>query len=143
VTSKLGPSLDLQTAIVALLGADTGVQTLLGNPPRINPPQNDVWPGSYIVIGEGQTIADVAECYDSSQVVFDIHVWSQVDASFADCKRIVATIWDCFLNTDWTAVDLAETAVATFSRERETYMRDPDGTTLHGILTVIALTDPI
>lgn len=139
MTSKLGPSLELQGAIVAVLAADTAVKALIGNTVRINPPQSTTWPGSYIEIGEGQEIADLAECVDGSEVYFNIHIWSRVDRSFADVKKIAATIWDALSGA---TITLTENHFVLMEREGQQFMRDPDGQTLHGVLTIRALTEP-
>ena len=139
MTSKLGPSLELQGAIVTALTADTAVKALIGNPPRINPQQSKTWPGSYIKIGEGQEIPDLAECVDGTEVFFDIHIWSRADTSFADAKKIAATIWDCLSVASLT---LTENRFLLIERSNQTHLRDPDGVTLHVVLTLRILTEP-
>lgn len=139
MTSKLGPSLEMQAAITATLGADAAVKALLGATPRINPPQSTTWPGSYIEIGGGQEIPDLAECIDGTEVYFDIHIWSRVDRSFADAKKIAATIWDCLTNANLT---LSENRLLLIERQNQQHMRDSDGVTLHVVLTLRALTEP-
>lgn len=139
MTSKLGPSLELQGAIVTVLSADSAVKALIGNPVRINPAQSTTWPGSYIEIGEGQEIADLAECVDGSEIFIDIHIWSRVDRSFADAKKIAATIWDALASA---TITLTENHFVLMEREAQQYLRDPDGVTLHVVLTIRALTEP-
>lgn len=146
MASKLGPSLELQGAIVAALTADTAVKALIGAPPRINPVQTTTWPGSYITIGEGQDVPDLAECIDGSEIYTDIHIWSRVDKSFADAKKISATIWDCLKHA---ALALTENRLLPIEGETqflervsEQKLRDPDGLTLHIIVTLRAITEP-
>ena len=139
MTSKLGPSLEIQAAIVAALSADAAVKTLIGTTPRINPVQSTTWPGSYIEIGEGQEIPDLAECIDGTEVFFDIHIWSRADRSFADAKKIAATIWDCLKSA---AMTLTENRLLLIERETQQHMRDSDGVTLHVVLSLRALTEP-
>ena len=129
----------MQAAVVAALSADAAVKALIGTPPRINPPQFTNWPGSYIEIGEGQEIPDLAECIDGTEVYFDIHIWSRVDRSFADAKKIAATIWDCLKNATLT---LSENKLLLIERENQQHMRDSDGISLHVVLTLRALTEP-
>lgn len=139
MTSKLGPSLELQGAIVTALTADAAVKALIGTPPRINPAQSPTWTGSYIVIGEGQDVPDLAECIDGSELFSDIHIWSRKDSSFADAKKIAATIWDCLVNA---TLPLSENRLIVFERSSTNYLRDPDGVSLHIVLTLRALTEP-
>lgn len=139
MTSKLGPSLELQGAYIAVLTADAPVKSLIGTPPRINPTQAPGWTLSYIMLGESQEVPDLAECIDGSEVFTDIHIWSRKDTSFADVKKIAATIWDALSNAN---LALVENRCLLIERDGAQYLRDPDGTTLHGILTVRAATEP-
>lgn len=139
MTSRLGPSLELQTVIVPALTADVAVKGLIGDPPRINPAQSDVWPGSYIEIGEGQEIPDLAECIDGSEVYFDIHTWSRKDRSFSDAKKISATVWDCLSNASFAPT---ENRILILERSGQQHLRDPDGITLHVVLTLRAVMEP-
>jgi hypothetical protein len=152
VTSKLGPSLELQGAIVTALSADAALKALIGVPPRINPPQSKDWPGSYIEIGEGQEVADLAECIDGSEVIFDIHIWSRgpnpgvIEASFADAKKIAATIWDCLKSANLVLTENRllplEADDQFIERSSQQHLRDPDGITKHIVLTLRAVTEP-
>lgn len=146
MTSKLGPSLEVQIAIVAALSADIAVKGLIGSPARINPPQAQTWPGSYIEIGDGHDVPDLAECIDGTEVFTNIHIWSREDRSFSDAKKIAATVWDCLKSA---SISLAESRILPvecdnqyFERVSEQRLRDPDGTTLHVVLTIRALTEP-
>lgn len=134
---SIGPSLELQGAFVAALTASADVKSLIG--PRINPAQTTAWPGSYITIGEGQDVPDLAECIDGSELFTDIHIWSRADKSFADAKKIAATIWNCLSSAP---LALSENRLLLLERGNTNYMRDPDGVTLHIVLTVRALTEP-
>jgi hypothetical protein len=139
MTVLLGPSLELQLAVVPLLTGSADMKTLLGNPVRINPAQTATWPGSYITIGEGHVVPDLAECIDGSEVYFDIHIWSRQDKSFADAKRISATLWSVLKDA---TIALTENLCIEIDRESEVFLRDPDGETLHIALTFRALMEP-
>lgn len=139
MTVTLGPDLELQGAVVAVISADTDVKLLIGTPPRINPAQSEAWPGSYIEIGEGRNVPDLAECIDGSEVYLDIHVWSRKDTSFADAKKIAATIWAALRAS---TITLTENRLLTLLPEGQQHMRDPDGQTLHVVLTLKALCEP-
>jgi hypothetical protein len=139
VTVTLGPDLELQGAVVAVISADTDVKSLIGSPPRINPAQFTTWPGSYIMIGEGHSVPDLAECIDGSEVYLDIHIWSRKDTSFADAKKIAATIWAALRAA---SITLTENRLLTLLPEGQQYLRDPDGQTLHVVLTLKALCEP-
>lgn len=139
MTVTLGPSYELQVAMVAALRSSADVKSLIGNPARINPAQSDSWPGDYIEIGEGQDVPDLADCVDGSEIYFDIHIWSRADTSFAAIKKIAATIWTCLSSA---SLSLTENSLQEIERAGARWLRDPDGKTLHGVLTIRALTEP-
>lgn len=137
MTAVQGPDLELQIALVAVLKADADLESLLGD--RINPPQSEEWPGSYIMIGDGQNVPDLAECIDGSEVFFDIHIWSRKDSSFSDVNRISSNIWKALSGA---TITLTENRCIDLARGSLIKLRDPDGRTLHGVLTIRALTEP-
>ena len=139
MTAPLGPKLDLQIALVALWGADTNLKTLIGNPIRILPKQQAAWPGSYISVGQGQKIADLAECISGSEIFLTFDIWDRTDQSGANCETIIATMEDALEGVE---LMLTENRCLLVERERSETFRDPDGVTWHGTLTVRALTEP-
>jgi hypothetical protein len=44
-------------------------------------------PIPHVTIGEGQVLADLADCYNGSECFFDIHVWSRA-VGYPEAKRI-------------------------------------------------------
>lgn len=137
MTAIKGPDLEFQIAMVALLNASSDLVGLI--PGGINPQQASPWPGAYIMVGDGQNIPDLAECIDGSELFFDIHIWSQKDTSFADVNKIAANIWKAL---DGQTITLTENRCVDFQRGSMHRLRDPDGKTLHGVLTIRALTEP-
>lgn len=137
MTAVQGPDLELQIALVAILNADADLEGLIGD--RINPPQSKEWPGSYIMLGDGQNVPDLAECIDGSEVFFDVHIWSRKDASFSDVNKIAANIWKALSGA---AISLTENRCVDLIRGNMLKLRDPDGRTLHGVLTIRVLTEP-
>lgn len=92
MTVSLGPDLELQIAIVTALKASADLKTLLGDPIRLyqDVPDDAAFP--YITIGPGQTLPDLAECIDGSEVFPAIHIWSRANG-WSEAKKIAATIW--------------------------------------------------
>lgn len=138
MTSKLGPSLELQTAILAVWAADADVKSLFGGIFRFyqDVPANPTFP--YVTAGEGQTVPDLAECIDGSEVFPDFHIWSR-GKGFNEAKTISATLWSVLSEA---TLSLTENRCLLIERESETHLRDPDGTTKHIVLTLRALTEP-
>lgn len=136
---SLSPDWEFQVAIIAALNASADIKTLIGDPPRI---YETVQPNAkfpYISLGECQSVPDRAECIEAAEVYADLHIWSRT-GTFEECKSIAATALAVI-----TAADLSMTqnrAVDCYSDGVKT-MRDPDGLTRHGVLTVKGLIDPI
>lgn len=137
MTAIDGPSLELQKAYVAILKNDADVVSLIST--RINPVQGTDWPGDYIEIGDGQDVPDLAECIDGSEIYHDIHIWTRGDSSFAKVNKIAANVWKAI---SAATITLTENQFKQVERGSLNRLRDPNGVTLHGILTLRALTEP-
>lgn len=131
------PSLELQKAIVAALKADTDTAALIGARVYDQPPAVPQFP--YLTLGEDQTIAERADCYDASEVTLTFHAWSRA-TGFPEVKRIADAVRQALTDaplalTGHRLVDLA------FTDSR--VLRDPDGLTSHAVITLRALTEPV
>lgn len=137
MTAPLGPSLELQGAVVAALRASADLQSFLGNPIRLyeDVPDNPMFP--YCTIGEGQNVPDLVQDFDCSEVFLDIHVWSRAP-SFEECKRIGASI----IAAMPAPPTLSENRAVLLDRRNELQMLDADGVTKHGIYSFRALIEP-
>jgi hypothetical protein len=129
---SVDPSLALQGAIVnALVAANVAGGRILDQPPI-----DAVYP--YVTIGEGQVLADLADCYDGSECFLDIHVWSRA-VGYPETKRIAdqvrGVLHDADLVLDGHSLELLH-----FQDART--LRDPDGLTSHVAMTFRALTQP-
>lgn len=127
------PALALQGAIVATLKA---AATGAGNRIYDDVPTGAAFP--YITLGEAQTVANRADCYDGSEVFLDVNVWSRA-VGYPEVKTIASqvrtTLHDAALTLTGHVLDLIEVRDAT-------YTRDPDGKTRRARITVRALTHP-
>jgi hypothetical protein len=131
------PSLELQKAIVARLKADSATAAIVGARIYDEVPTSAAFP--YINLGEDQTIAERADCYDGSEINLTLHAWSR-EPGYPEVKRIAdavrASLQDAPLTlTGHRLVDL------TFIDSR--VLRDPDGKTSHAVVTLRALTEPV
>lgn len=134
----LGPSLELQIAIVEKIRASTDLQGLLGKPVRIyqDAPTSPTFP--YVTLGDGDENPDIADCIDGTEVYLSLHVWSKEDG-FEVCKKTVATIWNVLRTAD---ISLTQNTLSVFERDSAHYLRDPSYPIKHGVLTLRALTEP-
>lgn len=139
MTAPLGPSLELQGAIVTALKASTDLQSIIGSPIRLyqDVPPNPVFP--YITIGDDQNVPDLAQGLDGSEIYLTINVWSRA-SGYSECKKIGASIKACF-PVD-TGLSLSENRCLLIERRNEQHMMDQDTITAHGIYTFRALVEP-
>lgn len=91
-----------------------------------------------VIIGEGQTLADEADCFTGSEVFLQLHVWT-TENSFVACKSIAGEIRRALKGVD-TVLDGFEVSLE-FSDS--TFMRDPGGELSHGIVTFAALVEDV
>lgn len=125
----------LQTAIYAALTA---------SPALADGRVYDRVPGTpdfpYITIGDEQVLDNGNSCDDGWEIYSDIHVWSRPRAgSKLEAKTLVAAIVARLVDQTITVTGFR---VVISQMERVEYMRDPDGLTEHGVLTVRHVLDP-
>ena len=139
MTAPLGPSLELQGAVLAAIKASPTLKTLAGNPVRVfdNVPTDTAFP--YITIGPDQNVPDMVQGLDGSEIFFDVHVWSRT-STFQECKTIGAAIKACFPLDG--ALSLTENRNLLIERRSEQHMIDQDNVTKRGIYTFRALVEP-
>lgn len=125
------PSLDIQKAIVIALRAACGPIVF----DRV--PVNNPFPR--ITIGEGQCIADLADCYDGSESFVEIHIWSQ-QVGFPEAKAISSQV-RLALNNQILPLDTHEMELMQFQSSQ--ILRDPDGITNHIAMTFRVLSQPL
>lgn len=124
----------LQTAIyAALTGASPVIAggRIYDDPPQAVPPRTVEYP--YVEIGETQVIPDDTSGNDAGISEFvDLHIWSTY-RGMKEVKEIAARIHDVLHEASLTVV--GRTSAFAFIRNKRT-LRDPDGVTRHGIVTV-------
>lgn len=128
---------ELQKTVYAALVADAGVGALIGD--RIY----DAMPsgGNYpcVTFGPSQEITDDADCIDGEEHYLQLDVWSREQGRMNPCKQIVAAVKAALHETDLT---LADPYAMAFIRVTDTRtMRDADGITAHGIVTIQAMVE--
>jgi Protein of unknown function (DUF3168) len=119
------PSLELQSAIVAKLKADAGVQAIVGQRIYAEVPANPTFP--YISLGDNQVLPDKADCIDGTECFWQLDGWSR-SHSGPEEKQISKAIVACI---DDQALVLTGYAAIVVELNRVDYLRDPDGITRH------------
>jgi hypothetical protein len=129
---SVDPSLALQRAIENALRR----ASIAGGRIYDRPTLTETYP--QVTIGEGQVLANLADCYDGSECFLDIHVWSRA-VGYPEAKQIAdlirSTLHDADLDLDGHTLELLH-----FQDARA--LRDPDGLTSHVAMTFRALTQP-
>lgn len=129
-------TLELQKAIVGRLKADTNVNALVSGRVYDNPPTAPIFP--YISIGPDNTLPSRADCYDGNEIHQQLDVWSRTPG-FREAKQIIEAARNSLMNASLT---LTGFRLIDIYFERAQTMRDPDGLTSHGVLSIQAMTEP-
>lgn len=126
------PQLALQKALFVALDN----QTNAGGNVFDAVPSGDPFPR--ITIGEGQGLADLADCYDGTETVLDVHVWSR-GQGYPEAKTIADQVRDILHDAD---LPLEGHSLGLLEYQGSQNLRDPDGITSHIAMTFRALTQP-
>ena len=129
---------ELQKAIYASLIADTALTALLGGA-RI---YDDVPRGAelpYITFGQS-TVRDWSTGTDPGfEHLFTLHVWTRVNGERL-AHQIMAALRDRLHDT---ALTLASFKLVNLRHEFSDSTRDADGETIHGVVRLRAVTEPV
>ena len=131
-------SFALQQAVYAMLAANTDLQALIGNPPRLFDyvPRDSAFP--YVVLGD-ETESDWSTATEGgTEHLFTVHAWSR-NAGHREAKQIAeiirAALHDVPLTlADATLIDLRHLATD--------FTRESDGQTFRASLRLRAVTEP-
>lgn len=134
----LDPSLPLQSAIYAALGAPGVLPAVVGGRVYDEAPQNSVTP--YVSLGDCQVLPDKAGCIDGSLCYPIIDVWSTYKG-YAEAKTIAAAIL-AKLDDQPENISVDGFSVTIFEIHDYRTLRDPDGVTRRVSLTWRALVQP-
>jgi hypothetical protein len=131
-------SFALQQAIYSVLAANTDLQALIGNPPRLFDfvPRDCDFP--YVVIGDATESDWSTATEDGSEHQLTIHVWSR-STGHKEGKTIAGIIRAALSNaalsvSDATLIDIRHLATDS--------ARQPDGQTYRASLRFRAVTEP-
>jgi hypothetical protein len=127
------PSLELQKAVRVRLAASTAVTTLV---PAASIVDRNGTPSTFpsILIGEGQTVPGGDISRRRHDVFLDLHIW-QREGGLAFSKEVAGAIRAALADARWTASGLH---VADLYVASSRFLRDPNGTHSHGVLSLTA-----
>ncbi len=89
----------------------------------------------YVSFGPHSLVEDDSECITSDQHTFQIDVWSR-KVGMVELKTAAHLIRRLLHNRN---VPMIDNGLALMSVSGVQYMRDPDGLTNHGVITVVAM----
>lgn len=133
------PAFEIQKAVFAALAAAPAVA---GGRIYDRVPRSPTFP--YVTIGDGDTVGDDTDCYDSSEVTVTVHVWSRepdngsgLQPGFPESKIIAGLVRSRlkqeFVLTGFSVVNAQHLVTRNF--------RDPDGVTSHAVIEMRYLVD--
>ncbi len=131
---SVDPSLALQKAIRDAVKGES--PALASGRIYDRPPAVATFP--YITIGEGQSISNIADCYDGTESFLDVHVWSR-EVGFPEAKQIADGLRDLLRQDSLTVTGHT---LELFEFQSSRFLRDPDGLTNHIAMSFRALTQP-
>lgn len=129
---------ELQKAIYAALTSSAAVMALCDAVYDFVPEKP--WSGphnAYVSFGPAQTLNDDSECITGDEAFLQLDCWSR-DKNSLSCKRLVDAV-KAVLNNVTLPFD--DNAMVGMSVEGTRIMRDPDGLTTHGIVSVTAFVE--
>lgn len=124
---------DLQVAIYDRLRTDANLAAVVADRVYDDVPQETPFP--YVEIGEPVSTAWDDDCNTGSVSLVTIHVWSQYHGS-REAQLALAAIYTALHNQPLGLVG-GDNVVCQVQQQQ--VLRDPDGVTRHGVLTLRAI----
>lgn len=128
-------TLPLQAAVVAALKAYAPLAALVGAKVYDRVPANTVPP--YICLSGWQEIEDGSDCFDASEILFDIQAFSSA-VGRPEAARIAGAVKAALHHLTPAAAGWANTEIQYRSAN---YFTEADGATTRAVLNFHALTD--
>ena len=126
-------SLELQKAVRLRLVAATVVTSLV---PAASIVDRNGTPSTFpsILLGEGQSVPGGDIARRRHDVFLDLHIW-QKETGLAFSKQVAGAIREALTDAVWSIPGLH---VADLYVTSSRFLRDPNGTTSHGVLSLTA-----
>lgn len=133
----MSAELALRKVLLDLWKADAGVGAIIGDRVYDQIPQGAVFP--YVQMDTMQAIDLEVGCGPQYEIYIDVHVWSRA-VGFPETHRIMKALRDAvrlaFLGG--TLPTVAGATIQHLDHETSRTLRDPDGRTAHGVMTLRA-----
>lgn len=129
----MSTSIDLQTLIYQRLVADTGVHALVGDRIFDRMPAGADYP--CITFGPSDYSPDDMECIDGRYETIQLDCWAVDHGRLRPAKEIADAVKKALHGYE---ADAGDSALITMNVEAVRVLRDSDGITGHGIVTVTA-----
>lgn len=134
----MGQSLNFQKAIHDTLREVPAIMDLVNGVYDRVPPTCWAEPkGAFISFGPSDYVDDGGDCIDGFLHTLQIDIWSR-EVGYPKCKQIADLVRRALHLKD---VELAEGYMPVMRVDSVRFMRDPDGLTSHGVVTVSAYID--
>lgn len=134
--SDADATLPLQKAIVATLKGNAAVNAIISGRVHDSVPASSVKP--YISIGPIDSLPDVADEYEGSEITVQLDGWSAGPNSL-QAKQLGAAIRTALHNQ---ALSVEGHRLITLYVDSTRYLVEPDGLTQHAVVTLTARTEP-
>ena len=123
-------SAEVQKLVRDTLIAKAEIMAIANNVYDNVPPDPFGAKNAYISFGPEDTVEDDSECITGIELTLQIDVWSRATGS-AECKRLTDLVRKALHRKPLT---LTDNALVDASVVLTRIMRDPDGTTSHGVI---------
>ncbi|MGR3376056.1 DUF3168 domain-containing protein [Salipiger abyssi] len=133
----MSPFRAVQKAIFDALVSDAAVGGLIGDRIFDGRPTDAAFPN--ITFGPAQFIPDETDCIDGEEHFFQIDVWDRSQGRYGPAKDMLFAVKSALHDAELSLEDPYAMALVEVISSR--VMKDPDGVTAHGILTVRALVE--
>lgn len=132
---EFGPSRALQAAIIQSLRGNANVAAVVGDRVFDGVPEGAEFP--MISLGPSSDVDEELDCLSVEEHTQQIDVWSRDNSRMGPCKDIMDAVKAAIHNKPLILQD--PYAVSTVRVLGKRIVKDPDGITSHGILTVTVM----
>ena len=131
------PSLPLQKVLIDRMITDPGLFVLVEG--RVFDAVPTAVAKPYISLGPFQCLPEHGDCLDGGETFIQVDAWALGPRTVA-IKQVGAAIAQCLDEAEFT---LDGNRLVSIEIEQIQYLREQDGITVHGVVSLRVLTDPI
>lgn len=131
-------SVSFQDLVLALLGSDTAVTSIVGD--RIVDGNSDDLAYPNITFGPSDYTPDDADCINGREETLQIDCWTRQDGKKWPCRQLVDAVKAALHDAEG---DLSAGALVQMRVVLVRVLDDPDGITTHGVVQVTGLIEEV